>query len=172
MNRQSKWGHRRSIRWLKESRQREDGAEDLSTGWTDGRASAHPTTSRKLTVRLWSWSLQHRMNRWCVGWSVRWIVSTVMCGGRQQLEASDEPTVGKSIASDHPMVILSTGLAQQLVCFLGLFIPLSPHHLRLQSSMRHIQDHIQVIQVLICCLASIFWVWILIWFIAQEHPQS
>jgi hypothetical protein len=53
-------------------------------------------------------------------------MSTVMCSGGQRLVAPDEPTSGKSIASDHLMVLLSAALAQWLVCCLGLFIPLPP----------------------------------------------
>jgi hypothetical protein len=97
------------------------------------------------------------MNRRCVGQSVRWFVSMVEWGGRQQLVAPDEPTPRKSIVSDHLMVLLlSTDFIQRLVWSLVLFIPLPPYHLRLlgclevQRSARHLEYHIQAIQVLNC----------------------
>jgi hypothetical protein len=34
-------------------------------------ASVHPTASRKLTIRFWLRSLQHWMNRRCVGASIK-----------------------------------------------------------------------------------------------------
>jgi hypothetical protein len=59
-----------------------------------------------------------------------------------------------NIASDHPTVPFLAAFSQRLVCRLGLFIPPPLTHLRLldcvevQRSSRHIQDHIQSIQVL------------------------
>jgi hypothetical protein len=70
--------------------------------------------------------------------------------------APDEPTPWKSIASDHPTVPFSVDVNQRLVWCLGLFIPPPLTHLRLldyvevQRSSRHIEDHIQSIQVLNC----------------------
>jgi hypothetical protein len=83
-------------------------------------------------------------------------VSMVMCSGGQQLVAPDEPTPEKSIASDHLTVLLSTAFSQWLFGRLGLFIPPPLTHLRLldcvevQRSVRHLEDHIQAIQVLNC----------------------
>jgi hypothetical protein len=54
----------------------------------------------------------------------------------------------KSLASDHPTVLLSTAFSQRLVWFLGLFIPCPLAHFRLldcvevQESARHLEDHI------------------------------
>jgi hypothetical protein len=84
------------------------------------------------------------------------ICAMVMCGGGQQLVAPDEPTPMKRGASIHLMVLLSTTFSQRLFGHLGLFIPPPLTHLRLldcvevQRSVRHIQDHIQAIQVLNC----------------------
>jgi hypothetical protein len=75
---------------------------------------------------------------------------------RQRLVAPDEPTPRKTIASDHPTVLLSAAFSQQLVSWLGLFIPPPLSHLRfldcvdVQESARHLENHIQSIQVLIC----------------------
>jgi hypothetical protein len=68
----------------------------------------------------------------------------------------DEPTPMKRGASDHPMVLVSAAFSQRLFARLGLLIPPPLTHLRLldcvevQRSVRHIQDHIQAIQVLNC----------------------
>jgi hypothetical protein len=82
-------------------------------------------------------------------------VSTVMCSGGQRLVALDEPTPEKTIALDHLVLLLSVDFSQWLFGRLGLYIPLPLTHLRLmdcvevQRIVRHIQDHIQAIQVLI-----------------------
>jgi hypothetical protein len=119
-----------------------------STRWTDGQASFHPMTACQLTVRFWCWVLKHWMNWRCISSSVKWIVSMVICSGGQRLVAPDEPTPGKSIASDHLMVLLSAAFSQRLFGCLGLFIPPSLAHLRwldfmdVQRSARHLEDHI------------------------------
>jgi hypothetical protein len=62
----------------------------------------------------------------------------------------------KNIASDHPTVQLSAAFSQRLVWCLGLFIPPPPAHLRLldcvevHESARHLEYHLQSIQVLNC----------------------
>jgi hypothetical protein len=47
----------------------------------------------------------------------------VMRGGKQRLVAPDEPTLGKSIVSDHPMVLLSAAFSQWLFDALGYLYP-------------------------------------------------
>jgi hypothetical protein len=74
----------------------------------------HPTVWTQLTIRFLWGSLQHQMNRQCVGQCVGWFVSTVKWGGRQRHVASDELAPRKSIASDHPMVLLSAAFSQPL----------------------------------------------------------
>jgi hypothetical protein len=70
--------------------------------------------------------------------------------------APDEPTPRKSIASVHPTLHFSVTVSQRLFECLGLFIPPSLTHLRLldcvevHRSSRHLEDHIQSIQVLNC----------------------
>jgi hypothetical protein len=70
--------------------------------------------------------------------------------------APDEPTPRKSIASVHPTLLFSVTVSQRLFGCLGLFIPSPLTHLRLldyvevQRSSRHLEDHIQSIQVLNC----------------------
>jgi hypothetical protein len=70
--------------------------------------------------------------------------------------APDEPTPRKSIASVHPTLTFSVAVSQRLFGCLGLFIPPPLTHLRLldcvevQESARHLEDHIQSIQVLNC----------------------
>jgi hypothetical protein len=122
--------------------------EDSSTGWSDSlsgdpvglsdaqfefiqsRAKTKPSAPDDPTP----WS------RWSVGLS------------DGQLEANS----GDLSASDHPTVPFSVDVSQQLVWCLGLFIPPPLTHLRwmdcveVQRSSRHIQDHIQSIQVLNC----------------------
>jgi hypothetical protein len=62
----------------------------------------------------------------------------------------------EKIVSDHPTVLFSVAVSQRLVWCLGLFIPPPLTHLRwlncveVQRSSRHIEDHIQSIQVLNC----------------------
>jgi hypothetical protein len=62
----------------------------------------------------------------------------------------------KRIASVHPTLTFSKAVSQRLFGCLGLFIPPPLTHLRLmdcmevQRSSRHLEDHIQSIQVLFC----------------------
>jgi hypothetical protein len=120
------------------------------------QAVVHPTTMYLLTERFWLRSLQHRMNQHTVGWSVKWIVSVRFAMAMWRGGAPDEPTPIKRGAFVHPMVKVSTAFSQRLFGLLRLFIPPSLAHLRLldcvevQRSVRHIQDHIQAIQVLNC----------------------
>jgi hypothetical protein len=146
-----------SIWWSVESRQRAAGCTGLSTRWTDSQRESSSGSSdgyKEAKSKILARNPLAPMNRQCISQCVGWFVSMIEWGGRQLLVAPDEPTPGKSIASDHLMVLLSAPLAQRLVCCLGLFIPLPPCHLRLlncvevQRSARHIQDHIQSIQVL------------------------
>jgi hypothetical protein len=70
--------------------------------------------------------------------------------------ASDEPTPRKSTASVHPTLPFSVTVSQRLFECLGLFISPPLTHLRLLDyvevprSSRHLEDHIQSIQVLNC----------------------
>jgi hypothetical protein len=76
--------------------------------------------------------------------------------GYMTWRAPDELMPRKSIASIHPMLPFSVTVSQRLFECLGLFISPPLTHLRLldcvevQRSSRHIQDHIQSIQVLNC----------------------
>jgi hypothetical protein len=70
--------------------------------------------------------------------------------------APDETTPRKSIALVHPMLPFSVVVSQQLFRCLGLFIPPPLTHLRLldcvevHRSSKHLEDHIQSIQVHNC----------------------
>jgi hypothetical protein len=70
--------------------------------------------------------------------------------------APDEPTPRKRIASIHLTLPFSVVVSQRLFGFLGLFIPPPLTHFRrldcvdVQRSSRHLEDHIQSIQVLNC----------------------
>jgi hypothetical protein len=72
----------------------------------------------------------------------------------REWRAPDEPTPRKSIASVHPTLPFSVAVSQRLFGCLGLFIPPPLTHLMLmdcvevQRSSRHLEDHIQSIQVL------------------------
>jgi hypothetical protein len=78
----------------------------------------------------------------CVNGHVRWRATTSSTGWTD---------ARKSIASDHPTVLLSVAFSQRLVWCLGLFIPRPPAHLMLldcvevQESARHLKDHIRSI---------------------------
>jgi hypothetical protein len=119
-------------------------------------ASVYPTVEWKLTKAAWARSLQHQMIRRTVGALRRSSCVREPQRLRDVGGAPDEPTPWKSIPSDHPMVLLSAAFSQLLVWCLGLFIPPPLTHLRLldfvevQRSSRHIEDHIQSIQVLNC----------------------
>jgi hypothetical protein len=70
--------------------------------------------------------------------------------------APDEPTPRKNIASVHPTLPFSVAVRQRLFGCLGLFIPPPLTRLRLldclevQEGARHLDDHIQSIEVLNC----------------------
>jgi hypothetical protein len=113
--------------WVQD-RDRAGGSEDLCTWWTDGVCisssdgleeannkvlAAKSSALDEPTVRR----CKHQMN--CVTGHARW---------RQWLVALDEPTPGKTIASDHPMVLVSAAFSQRLIWFLRLFILLAPRH--------------------------------------------
>jgi hypothetical protein len=76
--------------------------------------------------------------------------------------ASDEPTPWKSLASVHPTLPFSVAVIQRLFGCLGLFISPPLTHLRVldcvevQRSSRHIEDHIQSIQVLNCSSLDLY----------------
>jgi hypothetical protein len=157
MIRRSEWGHRRSIRcsvWI-HTETRQD--EAFSTGWSDAlvkEASVYPTVEWKLTEATWTRGLQHRMIRRTVSAYVGAVVSEKSCAVEATASITGCTDARKKIASDHPTVLLSAAFSQRLVWCLGLFIPPPPAHLRLldcvevQKSSRHIEDHIQSIQVL------------------------
>jgi hypothetical protein len=75
MNRWSIGAHCRSIRWFTGARQRGYGARLVAPDESTDQASVHLMAMKFKTVRFWPQSLQHRMNRRTIGWSVRWIVS-------------------------------------------------------------------------------------------------
>jgi hypothetical protein len=68
----------------------------------------------------------------------------------------------KRIASVHPTLTFSEVVSQRLFGCLGLFIPPPLPHLRLldcvevQRSSRHLEDHIQSIQVLNCSSLDLY----------------
>jgi hypothetical protein len=76
--------------------------------------------------------------------------------GYMAWRAPDEPTPRKSIASVHPTLTFSEVVSQLLFGCLGLFISPPLTHLRVldcvevHRSSRHLEDHIQSIQVLNC----------------------
>jgi hypothetical protein len=76
--------------------------------------------------------------------------------GYMTWRAPDEPTPRKSIASVHPTLTFSEVVSQLLFGCLGLFISPPLTHLRVldcvevHRSSRHLEDHIQSIQVLNC----------------------
>jgi hypothetical protein len=75
--------------------------------------------------------------------------------GQVTWRASDELTVRKTGHSVHLTVSFSVAISQRLLGCLGLFIHPPLTHLRwldcveVQRSARHLEDHIQAIQVLI-----------------------
>jgi hypothetical protein len=130
-------------------------APDELTPWSM-EASVYSLVLRKLTEGFWPRSLQHRMNRPTIGWSVGWIVSADLQRLRWRGGALDESTVGKKGPSVHLTLDFSVDVSQWLFGCLGLFIPPPLTHLMLldcvevQRSARHLEDHIQPIQVLNC----------------------
>jgi hypothetical protein len=102
-------------------------------------------------------SLKHRMNRWVCSGSSDGALEQ-LCERSCAVEATSSSTgwtdARKKIALDHPTVLLLATFSQRLVWCLGLFIPPPLTHLRLldcvevQRSARHLEDHIQSIQVL------------------------
>jgi hypothetical protein len=156
MNRQSIGGNRRSNRSssLNKTETRQD--QRSSTRWTNGSAVVYLTVMWKLTETFWPWGLQHRMNRRTVG-------AKRQCSSHRELQrlrdvggAPDEPMLLKS---NHRFIRRSTfqwAVSQQLAECLGLFIAPPLTHLRVLDyvevlrSSRHIEDHIQSIQVLNC----------------------
>jgi hypothetical protein len=92
--------------------------------WSKGIKQRFVWRSWNVLQRGFSRSLQHQMNRRCIGWRVRWFVSMVMCGGGQRLVAPDEPTSMKRGASIHPMVLLMQLLANNSMDTLGYLYPL------------------------------------------------
>jgi hypothetical protein len=121
-----------------------------------GEVLVYPTVTWKLPETFWSRGVQHRMNRCTVGVMrqsscVRELQRLCDVGG-----APDEPMLLKS---RRPFIWWSTFqwvVSQRLAECLGLFIPASLTHLRFldcveeQKSSRHLEDHIQSIQVLNC----------------------
>jgi hypothetical protein len=80
-----------------------------------GEASVYPTVAWKQTEVTWTWGLQHRM----IGRTVDALRQSSCVREPQRLcgegGAPDELTPWKSIASDHPTVVLSAALSQRLV---------------------------------------------------------
>jgi hypothetical protein len=121
----------------------------------DGCAAVHPMVAWKLPEAFWlqSSAPDDPTVR-------RSIASEQLCQRSCAVEAMASSTgwtdARKNIALDHPTILLSTTFSQRLVWYLGLFIPPPLAHLRLldcvevQRSSRHLEDHIQSIQVLYC----------------------
>jgi hypothetical protein len=119
-------------------------------------ASVYPTVTKMHTVRVWRSVLQHRMIRRTVGAerrssSVKETQRISDVGG-----APDEPMLLKSRRRFIRRSPFQRAVSQRLAECLGLFIPPPLTHLRLldcaevHRSSRHLEDHIQSIQVLIC----------------------
>jgi hypothetical protein len=159
MIQRSEWGHRRSIRrsvWIK-IEMRQD--EVFNTRWIDALVKG-----KRRSIWRSSGSYQR-----CFGHGSsapdepthrRCNTSEQLCqrifNGYVTWRAPDEPTPRKSIASVHLTLPFSAAFSQRLVWSLGLFIPPPLTHLRLldcvevQRSSRHLEDHMQSIQVLNC----------------------
>jgi hypothetical protein len=126
----------------------------VCSGSSDGRVEAN---SKVLVAG--SSAPYDPTERWC-------IASERLCQRSCAVEATTSTTgwteARKNIASDHPTVLLSAAFSQRLVWCLGLFIPPSLTYLRLldcvevQRSARHLEDHIQPIQVLICSSIDLY----------------
>jgi hypothetical protein len=116
-------------------------------------ASVYLTVMKKPTETFWRQVLQHRMIRRTVG--VEQLCQQIF-SGYMTWRAPDELTPRKSIALVHPMLPFLVVVSQRLFEFLRLFIPPPLTNLRLQDcvevqgSARHLDDHIQSIQVLNC----------------------
>jgi hypothetical protein len=121
-----------------------------------GEASVYPTVAWKLTETFWPWGLQHQMNRRAISAyrqssSVRESQRLSDDGG-----APDEPMLLKSRRRFIRRSTYQRAASQWLAECLGLFIPPPFTHSRLldcmkvQESARHLEDHIQSIQVLNC----------------------
>jgi hypothetical protein len=63
MTRRSIGGHRRSIRWLVWTRQRRAKTGAVAPDEPMVQAVVHLMVTKRLTVRIWRGTLQHRMNR-------------------------------------------------------------------------------------------------------------
>jgi hypothetical protein len=120
-----------------------------------GEASLYPTVAWKLPETFSSRGLQHLMNRRTVGVKLEQLCQQIF-NGQVTWRAPDEPTSRKSIASVHSTLPFSMAVSQRLFGYLGLFITPPLTHLReldcveVQRSSRHLEDHIQSIQVLNC----------------------
>jgi hypothetical protein len=130
-------------------------ASDDPTVWV-GTPSVYPTLSLNQDRDAPRQALQHRMNRRTVdaqrrSSSVREPQQLSDVGG-----ASDEPMLLKSRRRFIRRSTFQRVVSQRLAECLGLFIPPPLAHLRLldcvevQESSRHLEDHIQSIQVLNC----------------------
>jgi hypothetical protein len=120
----------------------------VSSGSSDGHVKAN-----RDGLAVGSWPLDELTVRRCNASEqlCQWIFNCYV-----MWRAPDESTLRKSIASVHLMLPFSVTVSQRLFECLGLFIPPPLTHLRLldcvkvQESARHLQDHIQSIQVLNC----------------------
>jgi hypothetical protein len=159
MIRWSEWGHRRSIRrsiWINTktcqdeafSTRWSDAWSRWSVGLSDGRVEAN-----RGDLSAESSAPDDPTHRRC-------IASEQLCQristGKWRGRGTRWNDALENLASVHPTLPFSAAFSQRLVWCLGLFIPPPLTHLRLldcvevQRSSRHIEDHIQSIQVLNC----------------------
>jgi hypothetical protein len=154
MNRRSIGGHLRSIRWFTGARQRGSGATASSTGWIYGpgisSSNGYEIQDSKVLVaeslasdELPQRGMKHRMIS--VNSHVQWRATT---------SSTRWTDARKKHGVKYPMILFSAAFSRRLFGCLGLFIPLPLTHLRLldcvevQRSVRHLEDHIQAIQLL------------------------
>jgi hypothetical protein len=121
-----------------------------------GEASIYPTVVWKLTETILPRGIQHRMNRRTVNAMRRNSYVRELQRLRDVGGASDELMLLKSRRRFIRRSNFQWAVSQQLVECLRLFIPPPLTHLRwldsveVQRSSRHLEDHIQSIQVLNC----------------------
>jgi hypothetical protein len=160
MIRRSEWGHRRSIRRSRQRRAKmKPSAPDDPMPWSRG------------SVGLFDGRVEATKNVLAAGSSAPDDPTHCRCIALEQLcqRISTAMWRGRGtwwtdaleiLASVHPTLPFSAAFSQRLVWCLGLFIPPPLTHLSLldcvevQESARHLEDHIQSIQVLNCSLLT------------------
>jgi hypothetical protein len=130
----------------------------MNQRWSSGSSDGHEDANSKVSARSPSAPYEPTHHR-C-------IASDELCNGHVRWRATVSSTrwtdARKSIVSDHLMVLLSAAFSQRLVWCFRLFIPPPLAHLRLldcvevHKSARHLEDHIQSIQVLNCSSIDLY----------------